>query len=104
MQVPECLELPRAPERSRVDRSEPTVLGKLGDHPLRLCVVRGDEDVERPSVAAKVVLNAFTTRAFGRAAAISCAVDPAAGAIGSNLSTSIGLRMSTTTLSSSWSP
>jgi hypothetical protein len=55
-------------------------------------------------VPANVVLNALATFAPGALAAISSAAEPASSRRGSNASTSIGLVMSTTTLSSSWSP
>jgi len=55
-------------------------------------------------VAAKFVLNAFTTWAPGRAAAYSAAALPASGLISVKLAASTGLQMSTTTLSLSSSP
>ena len=56
-------------------------------------------------MAAKVVLNALSTRDCGRAAAISAAAEPSAGTTSeSKVSKFSGLVMSTTTLPASWSP
>jgi hypothetical protein len=65
-----------------------------------------DWPATRPSssVPANVVLNAFTTRAPGAAAAVACALDPASTTTGSKASTSSGLVMSTTILPSSCEP
>jgi len=54
-------------------------------------------------VPAKVVLNAFTTRAPDAFAAISATAEPASTVSGVNEGKSTGLVMSTTTLPDSWS-
>jgi hypothetical protein len=57
------------------------------------------------SVPANVVLNALSTRALGRAAAISAAAELSAGTVReSNVSKFSGFVMSTTILPASWSP
>jgi hypothetical protein len=68
-------------------------------------VVGNAPTVPAASVPANVVLNAFSTRDCGSAAAISAAAEPSAGTVSeSKVSKFNGLVMSTTTLPASCSP
>jgi hypothetical protein len=111
VEVVEGFELVRAGQRSSVDGAESAVLDELADSALGFLSsearnTSGGWPATSPAtgVPAKVVLNAFTTRAPGAFWAISAAAEPALTVTGANEEKSMGLVMSTTTLPESWSP
>ena len=112
LQEAERLELAGAAEGAGVDGAQAAGGDDVGEQRLGVGVVAGDEhrgrraaDGARGEGAAKVVLNALSTRDWGSAAAISAAAEPSAGTTSeSKVSKFSGLVMSTTTLPASCSP